>query len=276
MDPSHEIDFPDIKDKHLLDVMKVCLQWLTDWLTDCFTEYVIKHMSAPLVLCNYHQHTFGLTKKAAALAPISFVWSSYPLFLVTLIDLKYLKTQRSRQSDRSFFKMAAERIPALEKHLYFEKWKIYRRCWNCVFGIVKFSRLMISGKWLLRLTFVRLPRDRRSQKLSEGLSNTGMTALWILFQGCLRRDPKERYTIPHLLTHPFINSSSHGKWFKKLWSPIHFRPWTRLCLFHGIVIFPFFQILWLKSKIKCSTVWWSLLKLMSIPLAQLELSARQV
>ena len=25
MDPSHEIEFPDIKDKHLLDVMKVCL-----------------------------------------------------------------------------------------------------------------------------------------------------------------------------------------------------------------------------------------------------------
>lgn len=33
----------------------------------------------------------------------------------------------------------------------------------------------------------------------------------LFFQGCLRRSPKERYSIPHLLAHPYIDPHSHGK-----------------------------------------------------------------
>ena len=47
--------------------------------------------------------------------------------------------------------------------------------------------------------------------------NTGLTIAWLTaalelvdFQGCLRRSPKERYTIPQLLVHPFINSLAQG------------------------------------------------------------------
>lgn len=47
--------------------------------------------------------------------------------------------------------------------------------------------------------------------MNAGLTIALTAALELVdFQGCLRRSPKERYTIPQLLAHPFINSSAQG------------------------------------------------------------------
>ena len=51
-----------------------------------------------------------------------------------------------------------------------------------------------------------------SPGMNTGLNIARLTPTFELvdFQGCLRRSPKERYTIPQLLAHPFINSSAQG------------------------------------------------------------------
>ena len=55
MDPSHVIEFPDINDKHLLDVIEVCLLFVFCLFTVYFFLYLFIHILIYfyfLVTCN--------------------------------------------------------------------------------------------------------------------------------------------------------------------------------------------------------------------------------